>query len=77
MLHLEVETMKRTTATMMACLRLKFTSKFTKSEASTMPKKLAEIADQKGMPSTEVIIGPAHAPVPGKGTATNNLNLSH
>jgi len=58
-------------------LEIGFTSKFARSAASTMPKKLAETSDQKGMLSTEATIGPAHAPVLGKGTVTNNINPSH
>lgn len=53
------------------------TSILTKRPASTTPQKLADTADQNGISRIEAIIAPVHAPVPGNGTATNNIKPSH
>lgn len=77
MLHMNVEIKKRITPVTTAYLRPRFTSKFTRSPANKTPKKFADTADQNGISRTEAIMAPVHAPVPGKGTATNSIRPSH
>lgn len=76
-LHMTVDTKNRTTPVIIAYFRPRFISKFTSRLARMTPKKLAEKPDQNGMPKTDAMIAPVHAPVPGNGTATNNINPSH
>jgi hypothetical protein len=53
------------------------TKMLTKMPASKTPTKLADIASQKFIPKMEAAMPPDHAPVPGNGTATNNMSPSH
>ena len=61
----------------MAYFRPRFMSKFTSNPARTTPTKLADKPDQNGMPRTDAMMAPVHAPVPGNGTATNSVSPSH
>lgn len=75
--HMNVEIKKRITPVTIAYLRPTFTSKFTRSPANTTPTKFAVTADQNGISRIEAMKAPVHAPVPGKGTATNSIRPSH
>lgn len=77
MLHMNVETKKRMIPVMIAYLRPRLTSKFTSSPAKSTPKKLADTAAQNGISRMAATNAPVHAPVPGKGTATNSIRPSH
>lgn len=77
MLHMNVEIKKRITPVTMAYFIPRLTSKFTKSPANTTPQKFADTADQNGISRIEAMMAPVHAPVPGKGTATNSIRPSH
>jgi len=72
-----VDTRNRKTPVTIAYFRPRFMSKFTSSPARMTPTKFAEKPDQNGMVKTDAIIAPVHAPVPGNGTATNNISPSH
>ena len=52
-------------------------SKFTSSPARMTTTKFVVKPDQNNMPKTDATIAPVHAPVPGNGTTTNNISLSH